>query len=248
MTRLCIEAWAGVAPGLASRADWRAWAESPVPLRGEASPDVSFLPAMQRRRCDVLSRMMLSAVNACCDESERAGALTVFASRHGSFGTTVAMLEDLARDRPLSPTSFSHSVHNTQAGLFSIWSGNQQLAQSLASRNETFEHGFLEAVCLLARSGGRPVLLVVGDEALPEPVSALSQDPDPPYAIALLLRGEGGPGTAVEFDLSGERGSPAEPDLTWPKAAEFLRWWVREDGETLSLGQVPRVFQWRRAR
>ena len=257
MTRVVIERWAGLAPGLElGEESWRAWARAPQPFPGgsgregegnrEVEPDVKFLPAMQRRRCDLLSRMMLAVANACCDESERAELLSVFASRHGSFGTTVAMLEALAADEPLSPTQFSHSVHNTQVGLFSIWSGNQQVAQSLASRNESFEHGVLEAVCLQARSGGRPVLLVTGDEALPEPVAALSDDPHPPYAVGLLLRA-GGAGDALDFSLEHEPEALRATHM-WPKAIEFLRWWLNESGEesALTLGEAPRAFVFRR--
>ena len=191
---------------------------------------------------------MLAAANACCDESLRGEVASVFASRHGSFTTTVAMLEKLARDEPLSPTQFSHSVHNTQAGLFSIWAGNQGIAQSLASRSETFEHGFLESVCLLARSRGRPVLFVTGDEALPEPVAGLSDDPGPPYAMALLLAQAGqddGTGGVLDFDLEYPEHDHA-PRPAWPKALEFLRWWLSEEDE-LRLGAPPRSFLWRRA-
>ncbi len=248
MTELWLQGWAAVAPGIdvaSDHAAWQAWAADPRPLRGETRPDVKFLPAMQRRRCDGLSRMMLAVANACCPESLRGDALSVFASRHGSFDTTVSMLETLAKDEPLSPTQFSHSVHNTQAGLFSIWANDQQLAQSLASRNETFEHGFLEAVCLLARSGGRPVLFVTGDEALPEPVAHLSDDPHPPYAVGLLLGSQpvetGGAG--IRFDL--ETGQGADPQLAWPRALEFVRWWLAKD-ECLALGDSPRRFSFRR--
>jgi len=242
VTRIALASWGAVAPGLSDEVTWRSWAAAPAPLRGDVRPDVSFLPAMQRRRCDTLSRTMLAAVNACCDEPQRASALSVFASRHGSFATTVEMLESLARRQPLSPTNFSHSVHNTQAGLFSIWSGNQQVAQSLAARNETFQQGFLEAVCLLDRAGERPVLFVTGDEALPEPVAGLSDDPHPPYAVALLLWPEGGPGGALELTLEAE---PAAGDApAWPPAVEFLRWWLRGEKE-LRLPAAPGAFVWR---
>ncbi len=252
MTHVVLERWAGVAPGLSDPSDWTNWARSATPkrnaapMRGEARPEVQFLPAMQRRRCDGLSRLMLAAANACCDESLRGEVLSVFASRHGSFTTTVAMLEKLARGEPLSPTQFSHSVHNAQAGLFSIWAGNEEVAQSLASRNETFEHGFLESVCLLARSRGRSVLFVTADEALPEPVARLSDDPDPPYAVALLLRADGGVGGALDFDLERAEDDGA-PTRAWPKAVEFLRWWLGDE-DVLRLGTSPRSFVWRRAR
>jgi hypothetical protein len=244
--RVAIEQWACLAPGLSSSAEWRAWAREATPPQGEVHPDVAFLPAMQRRRCDGLSRMMLAAANGCCDESLRGDVSSVFASRHGSFATTIGMLEKLARDEPLSPTNFSHSVHNTQAGLFSIWAGNQQVAQSLASRNETFEHGFLEAMCLLTRSCGRPVLFVTGDEALPEPVADLSEDPHPPYALALLLRTEPGAHGVLDFDLEHTSDDGDSSVLAWPKALEFLRWWLSGE-EELRLGARPRVFVWRRA-
>jgi hypothetical protein len=212
---------------------------------------VGFLPALQRRRCDTLSRLMLAVANACCPDGTCNDVASVFASRHGSFGTTVSMLERLARDEPLSPTAFSHSVHNTQAGLFSIWSGNQRVAQSLASRDATFEHGFLEAVCLGARSPGRPVLFVTGDEALPAPVADLSDAPAPPYAVALLLGVEAGASAGADsMNATMEFGIEPEPQVAfeppaWPRAVEFLRWWIAGD-ELLCLGAAPRSFTWRR--
>jgi len=252
VSAVVLASWAGVAPGLDLDPEaWRAWARAPRSFAGvpETRPALDFLPALQRRRCDTLSRMMLAVANACCDETSRREASSVFASRHGSFGTTVAMLEALARDEPLSPTQFSHSVHNTQAGLFSIWAGNRQLAQSLASRNETFEHGFLEALCLLARPGGRPVLFVTGDEALPEPLAHLSPDPHPPYAVGLLLRAvdaagaDAAPALEIALSASGADAGGAAPD--WPPAIEFLRWWLGDE-PSLALGPAPRRLVFRR--
>jgi hypothetical protein len=244
--RVRVESWAAIAPGVQDVDAWRDWARAPAPFVGEARPEVRFLPAMQRRRCDTLSRLMLAAANGCCPEDARGDLPSVFASRHGSFGTTVSMLEKLARDEPLSPTAFSHSVHNTQAGLFSIWAGNQQVAQSLASRSATFEHGFLEAVCLGARSEERRVLLVTGDEALPEPVADLSDDPDPPYAVALLLHVQPPDGESLGFSIEHEPPASFEAPA-WPRAIEFLRWWLGSD-EVLRLGAAPRSFTWRRRR
>jgi hypothetical protein len=248
VTRVCLERWAAIAPGLDVAAPaWSDWARAPRPFPDDdVQPDMKFLPAMQRRRCDPLSRLMLAVANACCDDETRSEALSVFGSRHGSFGTTVSMLEALARDEALSPTAFSHSVHNTQAGLFSIWADNQQVAQSLAARNETFQHGLLEAVCLLARSGGRPVLFVTGDEALPEPVARLSDDPHPPYAVGLLLRAEDDPrASGGTFELALEPGGEDAQPLGWPPALEFVRWWLSPE-QTLRLGPACPGFSFRR--
>ena len=248
MTRLALAGWAAVAPGLeAGDAGWSDWAANPEPFpKTPFKPDVKFLPAMQRRRCDDLSRMMLAAANSACDETTRSQAASVFASRHGSFGTTVSMLEALARDEALSPTAFSHSVHNTQAGLFSIWTGNQAVAQSLAARGETFENALVEVACLSARDPARPVLFVTGDEALPQPVGGLSSDPHPPYAVALLLRGDGAAGDADGgFDLELEPVGTVRALLAWPPALEFVRWWLSDESE-LRLGSRGLAFVLRR--
>ena len=51
MINFNIAAWRAWAPGLDSVADWRAWSQQPRTLAvSDSAPDVSFLPAMQRRR------------------------------------------------------------------------------------------------------------------------------------------------------------------------------------------------------
>ena len=113
---------------------------------------------------------------------------------------------------------------------------------SLASRRETFEHGFLEAVCMLDRSRGRPVLLVVGDEAPPESLAALSDDPYVPYAVALRLARDG-EGSAVELRL--ERSAAGATRPAWPSALAFVEWWLSSQSE-LRLEHPPREWVWSR--
>jgi hypothetical protein len=174
VTRVVIARWAGWAPGVEGDADWRAWAAAPRPLLGDGQPDAKVLPLHVRRRCDLLSRMMLRAAHTCVpDAHERARLRTVFASRYGSFNATVRMMEGLARNEPLSPSLFMQSVHNAQSGLFSIWSKNTAASTAIAGRGDTFACGFVEALCQLHEGGG-PILLLTGDEALPPPVAHLS--------------------------------------------------------------------------
>ena len=233
-----VAAWA---PGLEDEGAWRAWARDPAPVRGGAAPDARFLPPLLRRRCDALARMALHVANECCPAGLRSGIACVFASRHGSFGTTVALLEDLARDAPLSPARFSHSVHNAPAGLFSIWAENRSASLTLAAGDATFAHGLLEAACTLRR-GGRPVLLVHGDEALPDAVLPIADGPEGAFALALLLAAEG-PGPELRFahDPDTVAAAPARPG-----GLEFLRWWHREERE-LRLPHAGGSFALRRA-
>ena len=56
-----IAAWRAWAPGLESVAAWQAWSQQPRLLpASDNAPDVSFLPAMQRRRLSRLARMAFS--------------------------------------------------------------------------------------------------------------------------------------------------------------------------------------------
>ncbi len=243
MTRLVVSRWAAWSPGIETEEDWRAFAREPRALEAKGAPELPFLPALQRRRCDQLSRMMLHVAHACCNDALRSEVVCVFASRYGSCATTVALLEDLAADAPLSPIRFSHSVHNTQAGLFSIWARNSRPSASLSAGAETFAHGFLEAACALHREAGRPVLFVAGDEPVPERLAPLAGHGSGALAIGLLLAGSG-PGTALDFRLEaageGASGSEQRHELA------FLRWLLSGE-ETLRLSSEARAWVWTRA-
>jgi len=239
--------WAAWSPGIEDEDAWRAWAAAPQPLQPVGAPDVRFLPAMQRRRCDPLSRMMLHAVHASCPEELLSEVSSVFASRHGPFGTMAALLQSLAVDEPVSPTRFSHSVHNTQAGLFSIWARNQRASTCVAAGEETFAHGFLEAISMLEREPDRPVLYVMGDEKAPEPLTEPADRDAGAYALALLLSRTQGAGRSapatLEFELevaNEERPAPGPVD-----ALRFLRWLISGD-PVLRISRSTHAWVWRR--
>ncbi len=239
MTRLRIARWEAWSPGLTDTAAWRAWAREPRALGCDGRPDLRFMPPLQRRRCDQLSRMMLDVAHRASSDTAADTLPCVFASRHGSICTTAELLEQLALDAQISPASFSHSVHNTQLGLFSIFAGNRRPSMSVAAARDTFAHGFLEAASLLHRERGRPVLFVTGDEPLPAPLDALSDAPRCAYALALRLE----PGR--ELGLSLARADAGEALHAWPDALEFLRWWLG-DAPELSLTHAPRRWIWTR--
>jgi len=238
MTGVTLLGWAAWAPNLEDEAAWRAWCEAPAPIPSVGAPDVGFLPLMLRRRCDLLSRMMLEVTQRCVESThvDRAKLASVFASRHGSFATAISLLEDVARGEATSPARFSHSVHNAQAGLFSIWALNRHASTALAAGPETFVAGFLESLAMLQREP-LPVLFVVGDEAIPEAVRSISDHAPPPHALALLLadQGEGGR-LNLRLDASGPSETRAD---TWPNALAFLRWWLSSEPR-LELVHSPR--------
>jgi len=210
-----IAQWRAWAPGLESADDWQAWGRQPcVPAPSDAAPDVSFLPAMQRRRLSRLARM---AFSVGWPLAEGHGQLPlVFISRHGETPRTFEILSDLAADQPLSPTQFSLSVHNAVIGLWSILRGSTCEMTALAANGDGLEHGMLEAAALL-NEGAPAVLLVITEEQPPEAYRRWIDDVPFPYALGLLLT----PGD--EWQLSLESGTDEQRPTEWPHALDLLR-------------------------
>lgn len=184
-------------------------------------PDARFLPPLVRRRCDDLTRAMLHVAHACARAEQLAACSCVFASRHGSFSALVELLGALAAGKPLSPNTFSHSVHNAPAGVFSVWAQNRNACSSIAAGRESFVCGLLEALGLLAREPARDVLLVCGDEYPLAPLTAHADVIAPTRAVALLL-GTTGEGTPVELALEPAAEAPLRDE---PDELAFARWW-----------------------
>jgi len=218
-----ISRWSAWAPGLESPEDWQRWASAPSALELDGVPDASFLPAMLRRRCTLLSKIMLKVAFECCDESQHSSVRTVFSSRHGSINESISLLECVVREERISPAIFSHTVHNAQAGLFSIAAGNREASSSVAAQEDTFGCGLLEAITHLEREPDRPVLLVVGDVPLSATFGSLIDEPACAYGVGLLLDSRrASPGLKIHVG-----GAPEDrPALRWPAAAEFLRFWI----------------------
>ena len=244
VVRSC-RAWAPDAAGgeISTPEDWRKWAGNPVPLGNEGQPDVPFLSPSLRRRATRLTRLMLRVAFDCTEQVDRAGLRTVFASRHGAIHVAMKIIHAIARSESVSPLQFSHSVHNAQAGLFSIASGNREASSSISAREDTFGHAFLESLLHLERRPDTPVLLVIGDEPIPDNLAHLVHEPGGCYGVALLLARDG-EGTPLEFCM--EPSHAPRKGLAWPDALEFVRF-LASGEEELRLESGRRRWLWRRA-
>jgi hypothetical protein len=237
-----VRRWSAWSPGREDAAAWHAWARTPGPLEREGCPDVGFLPAMLRRRCSPLARIMLATAYASCPPERRAQVRTVFASRHGNINESIPMLDRLAERQPISPTKFSHTVHNAQAGLFSIAADNRQASSSVAAQQDTFACGYLEALTHLQRDPRSEVLLVMADIPLAPTFAKLVEEPVAAYGLAVLLAA-GGAGQTLAFGTA-TSGAVASK-RAWPDAMEFLRWFLTDD-PSLSLGSGACRWIWER--
>ena len=185
-TELAVSCWAAWAPGLHDRAGWEAWAAGDREISGPVDPDVSFVKPLLRRRLSPLNRMAFHVASACLPEGE--APFCIFCSRYGEYARAFEILNSMAEGEPVSPNSFSLSVHNTVASLFSISREDRTHSTALAAGEATLEAGFLEACGLLAEAPQASALLVYYDEPLPSFYVGTADAIQVSAALAVLLR------------------------------------------------------------
>lgn len=171
------------------------WAEEILPwaLPGACSwldiafgpPDVSKVDPMNRRRLTRLARGMFHCASRVV--SEPGDMRTVFASRHGDLERTLALMEELVETGAVSPALFSLSVHNSTAGLWSLFRKNRAPATALSAGPETFGFGLLDAWAAWKRESDRPVLYVFGENGVPDPFQGECPEDRLLHAAAFLI-------------------------------------------------------------
>jgi hypothetical protein len=224
---LPLAAWSAWAPDKTSTSDWQAWAESDSVHAGRAGnadtsatpakPDISAIPAPNRRRLSNLSRMAFASA-AQCSDSLRDQVCCIFASRHGELARTLDIVQTILANEDVSPTDFSHSVHSTSLGLFSIFVKNREASTLVTAGEDTFGMALLEVDIYLARFPGKPVLLVFFDEELPPPLAAAAKTVEDTFSLALLFEAGTAPNIGVRLSHNpAGRGDDRNPGLDFLK-------------------------------
>jgi hypothetical protein len=220
-------------------ARWFAWpAFSGLGAEPIQSPDVRFVEPSLRRRLGPLARMMRHVAHACAQDVQ--DVRLVFASQHGELNYTIALLRALAAGEPLSPTTFSLSVHNACAGLFSILRADLSASTALAAGAETLGHALVEAFCQLNADAHKPVLMVYADGPLPEEYRAYAETNDAPGkhgAVAVLISPYAARATFVEAEPAGNATPSTEPQVD-----VFVRHLAEKRPECWTGGQ--RTWRW----
>jgi hypothetical protein len=232
-----VAASAAWAPQVETKDAWLAWASGNRVIAGRSTPSVRAMPPILRRRAGLLGKMALEVAYQCL--GTRTDIPTVFSSRHGEAARSADLLLDLAKGAPLSPTSFSLSVHNAAGGLFSIARGDRAPNMALAAGTSSVEHAVIEA-CGLISEGAPAVLLVVYDCPLPPLYSDFEDCDEQPYAWAWLME----PAADEVLSLRWEAGSEVRPPYRtkrMPAGLEVLRFYLRKD---LALERVCNKRRW----
>lgn len=196
--------------------DWRAWCASETQCaslqQSISSPVGSTLPGLLRRRVDAAGRATCDILHALAPVD---GCPLIHASRHGDVAHTLAMLESLAEEQPLSPARFSMSVHNAVLGVYSIAHNHRQPLQALGACGHEFDALLSEAEGYL--DAGHPnVVIVFSEGELPALYHDHTRHPGHACAVGLRLSRQQGDGprlAATRLD------APAEPT-----PLEIIRW------------------------
>jgi len=237
MMEFAVDAWRAWAPGMEDETAWATWcaARHTIVDNGE-QPTCEFVPPMQRRRLSRLARIVMHAAWPLCGDDEQLP--FVFASRHGETTRTFAMLDEIGRNAPLSPTQFGLSVHNAIAGQWSILRGQRGESVAIAGEADTFEHAIVEAAALLG--DGLPAAIVVIAEERPAPAYDGHID-DVPFSYALALRlSVAGSGPRWRLSLAANDGAAPVADV--PHALRFVR--ALHDGAPLDHPWKTRRWHW----
>ena len=160
-----------------SRVEWTATADGP-------KPDVSFVPAMERRRLTGVEKAALSVARRALDGCRSDGRTIpiVFASRWGEIGTTLKLMRQFHEEGEMSPAGFSNSVHNAAPGHLSLLLRNTAPYTAIAAGPDSYEMGLLEAQTTPGK-----VLFIYAEEETPEFYRGEFKDVRVAHAVAMVI-------------------------------------------------------------
>lgn len=187
MNALSIESVGLMAPGQVGWSTSRAVLTGEQPYVAEPIPAAlaTLLPTNERRRTTAIVKLALQVAQEAMAQRNMQ-VQTVLASSGGDSEVLDKICVALTEPgRPVSPTQFHHSVHNTPAGYWAIATGCTLPSLSLSAYDGSFAASLREAATL-AWMDRAPVLLIAYDLPLPFPLSEQRRIVAP-FAMALLL-------------------------------------------------------------
>jgi len=232
MLTFSITRWQAWAPSIPNQSCWQDWAQAPFcPIVHDDAPRLDFLPPMQRRRLSSMARMVFASAWPLAEGHPPMP--VVYASRHGETSRGFELLQTLACDEDLSPTSFALSVHNAILGQWSIVRQETCESVALSIEGDGAEHAFLEAAALQSRGHDR-VLVILTEETPPEAYRPWTEDIPFSYAAAFVVER----GADMSLELCADDAQPDDAGLPSPLnllrhlALNTSRWHCRTGNRT----------------
>lgn len=238
MIAFSIKNWGGWAPCLEQPEQWKQWANGDLAIGLEGMPAALAIPPLLRRRASRQLRMAFEAADQCC--ANKAGIPVVFCSRHGEVRRSLEILEPLMQNEPVSPATFSLSVHNAIGGIYSIALQDSAPVTALAAGADTAAHGIVEACGQLADGAGE-VLVVAYDEPLPESYRQYRDEAEASYAWAWLIT----PPQDRVYQLSWDAAPQAGGEADEPFGLRLMRCFLSDASDAILPGP-DRTWRWKR--
>ena len=185
--------------------DFVVWNES----GDEKLPDVSFVPAMIRRRMSDLEKIAVGLAGKIAPTDTNY--TVVFASKFGEWGQTVHLIKQFFNDGEMSPSGFSNSVHNAAPGQFSLITKNTNSYTAIAAGDDTLEMAILKAI-----SENTNVMVIFAGEHSPEIYTPILKTEQDAFGMAFMIKPDGN--RAIKITS----GTPDAPTLTFDMMADFL--------------------------
>lgn len=238
-----IAFWQASSSRPATPEQWRQWAADPDIFTDlpDHKPELSFLPALQRRRLSKAARLVCDASWQAAETYPQSPLL--FASHDGELNRSFELWLELMKTQTVSPTSFGLSVHNALAGQWSMLRHNMNESTALAVGDDGVETALAEAFALL-QEGAESVLLVLADDPLSETYRLKAVRAPFAYALAMVVtKGSG-------YTLS--MGAPERPsenqngETPYWSGLEWIRFMLSDGLNTQQRHYGSRVWHWQK--
>ncbi|MCR5261976.1 MAG: beta-ketoacyl synthase chain length factor [Candidatus Gastranaerophilales bacterium] len=105
--------------------------------------DLSFVPAILRRRISLLDKYVLSAMNSTYSDDVED---IVLSSQFGEFERLIKIIGQYTENQEVSPNTFSGSVHNFAVGFFLLNKRKTIPYTALSACEKSLSFGLLSAV------------------------------------------------------------------------------------------------------
>ncbi len=179
------------APGLESPEDWLSWADGRKQIeKTSGSPPLEFTPPLFRRRLSQLSRMTVRVVHDALELTGCGDIKQSFVSLRGEITRQFSLEKGLISEETVLPAAFSLSVFNTPIALASIACGLKSGYSAIFPADESFHDGLVTALSPVLSGKEDSILLVYGDELVPEEYEGLHSPDDEPLAFACVVSAE----------------------------------------------------------
>ncbi|HFD11499.1 MAG TPA: hypothetical protein ENJ32_03360 [Crenotrichaceae bacterium] len=178
-----LKRWSAWLPDQPEKPVSSAWPNGHNLTASSETPDLGFLPQIQRRRLTPLARAAIAVAWDCCPSGHQIP--TIFCSTHGETSVCFNLLEQIAARQDVSPTQFTLSVHSGIAAMFSILTNNHAPYVVIATNPENLTNALLEAYSFITETS--EVLVVFYDQAIPEIYHPTTPTPSRLSALALYL-------------------------------------------------------------